>query len=355
MISKETINEIIDSGIHAPSGENSQPWRFVLEKDTIWVYNIPERDLSLYNFNQLGSMVAHGALIENIVIEASSLGYTTSVKLFPLDSNRNCTASIKFSEDANVIKDDLAKYIPQRASNRTPYQSVPFTDEQKSSLIKTVEKLRNGGRIVLAEDIDSKKRLGEALSYGDRLLFENQKIHDFLFAHIYWTKEEASAHQSGFYVKELGLAGPQEAIFKLLRRNSFVRFFNRIGFPKMAAKGNSKLYVNSSAIGAIVLKGNSPEDFVNGGRAMQRVWLTATKMDYSIQPLTAIIFFMQRILGNAANDFSEEQISGIKKSYEIIQKEFGVDKETFAMLFRIGKGEPIKHQSLRMAPEIIYH
>ncbi len=69
------MQKILEAGVRAPSGENCQPWRFVVAGDTLSIFNIPERDLSPYNFNQLGSMVAHGALIENIVIAATAFGY----------------------------------------------------------------------------------------------------------------------------------------------------------------------------------------------------------------------------------------------------------------------------------------
>lgn len=47
---EEIIRQIIEAGIRAPSGENSQPWRFLLKGDLIELYNLPERDESLYKW-----------------------------------------------------------------------------------------------------------------------------------------------------------------------------------------------------------------------------------------------------------------------------------------------------------------
>lgn len=49
---KEVIKEILESAIYAPSGENNQPWKFRLKDNGIDVFNVPERDTSLYNFRQ---------------------------------------------------------------------------------------------------------------------------------------------------------------------------------------------------------------------------------------------------------------------------------------------------------------
>jgi hypothetical protein len=61
------IKEILELAVNAPSGHNSQPWRFVIQDNTIQIFNIPDKDKTLFNWKQKGSLTAHGTLIENIV------------------------------------------------------------------------------------------------------------------------------------------------------------------------------------------------------------------------------------------------------------------------------------------------
>ena len=68
MASINDIKKILEAAVHAPSGENCQPWRFEIRGDEIGVFNLPKKDQSLYNEGQMASYVAHGALIENILI-----------------------------------------------------------------------------------------------------------------------------------------------------------------------------------------------------------------------------------------------------------------------------------------------
>ncbi|MCF7898425.1 MAG: nitroreductase, partial [Candidatus Pacebacteria bacterium] len=75
------IEKIINDGVLAPSGENCQPWKFELNGNRLSIFNIPEADMSLYNLKQRGSYIAHGALIENIIISSGAYGYTTPVSL----------------------------------------------------------------------------------------------------------------------------------------------------------------------------------------------------------------------------------------------------------------------------------
>ena len=62
----EKIERIIRAAVCAPSGDNVQPWRFVVSGNSINIFDIPERDTSLYNCSQNTSHIAHGAAIENI-------------------------------------------------------------------------------------------------------------------------------------------------------------------------------------------------------------------------------------------------------------------------------------------------
>lgn len=353
MIPREDIQKILEAGVQAPSGENCQPWRFVIDGSKIKISNIPERDTSLYNVLQFGSFIAHGALIENMLIASSAMGYRGVVELFPNTEDKNHVANFILEKSA-PFEEPLLKFITQRSTNRNPYTEKQLTEDQKHELLKTVGEIGEG-EVKLIENLKDKKDIAKYLTVSDRILFENKKVHDFLFSHIIWDKKEAEEKKSGFYIKELALPLPIEKIFKILRDWNKVLLFNKFGFSKFAAKGNIKLYSKVGALGAIVVRGNTPTDFLTAGRIMQRLWLKATRMGLSIQPVTGVLFFMQRILGNAAEDFSQEHIQIITEGYKTIATRFGINKdETIAMILRIGFCNKSNTRSLRLAPEIYF-
>ena len=77
------FEKIIEAGSRAPSGDNSQPWLFDIDDNSIVIYNNVNRDSSLYNYNQTASLIAIGACIENMIIAAGHFGYTADLVLFP--------------------------------------------------------------------------------------------------------------------------------------------------------------------------------------------------------------------------------------------------------------------------------
>lgn len=110
---RNTIEKILEAGVRAPSGENSQPWRFVMSGDTLSIYNLPDRDRSLYNIDQLGSFVAHGALIENIMIAASAFQYAAEPTFFPSPTDENHVANITFRKQERIAADTIDGYHPK--------------------------------------------------------------------------------------------------------------------------------------------------------------------------------------------------------------------------------------------------
>jgi nitroreductase len=323
---------IMRAAVYSPSGENCQPWRFEVQADRIRIFNLPDRDRSLYNFRQLGSYVAHGALAENLVLTLTEAGYSAEVEPFPDAGNPELTAQIRFTK-TQPKRDPLVDVMGDRATNRKPYLQAPFAGSERSAIEACT--FGRAASVVFLEDKIKREAVAKAMTVGDRLLFENRAIHDFLFSHINWTLRKERKERRGFYIKTLELPLPVELVFRLVRYWGVLRILNAIGFSKMAAQGNTSLYLASSAFGAVVANGNGPADFFEGGRVMQRVWLTATSLGLSIQPVTAPLFFIQRILAGEPG-FTKPQEDLVRDAFGTISNAFGLGDRTMTMLFRIG-------------------
>ena len=91
---EEVFKKILSFAVYAPSGDNMQPWKFVIEQEALYIYNCPEKDPTLYNYKQRAALISHGALMENINIAASSYGFSASFDYFPDSTNPNLTAKV---------------------------------------------------------------------------------------------------------------------------------------------------------------------------------------------------------------------------------------------------------------------
>jgi len=344
------IEEIIKLGTLAPSGENCQPWRFAVRGNQISIFNIPERDDSLYSWGQRASCVAHGAVLENIVIASSAMGYEAGVRFFPDPQDAHLTAVVDLKVTA--IKDEpLYSSISRRVTNRKPYKNTPLTDVQRTELLRTSQEV-GGGKIMLEENFDRIKMLAGALSMNERILFENPALHSFFYRHISWTAQEDQQKRLGFYIKTLEIPSPALVPMKLAAKWSFMRMLNKINFSKFIAVQNAKVYASSSVIGAIVVPTTSREDFAMAGRLLQRLWLKLTQMGWSLQPLTGIPLLMLRVRADEIGELGTPHAELVKEMYEKITYTFGVSNGIIALCFRVGEGGEPSARSSRLLPDI---
>ena len=339
MVSRDTINKILEAGIRAPSGENAQPWRFKLEGETIWLFNDSESDQSLYNYQQNGSFVAHGAAIENMILAAGLLGCVVDVVLFPRSKNLQCVARMTVRQGA-TRNDPLAMVISKRTTNRKHYDASPLTPMERSELVGAIGAAGGAVRIKLTEDRQEIGLLAKAASANETMLITNRHIHDFFFSHVRWTERENNLQPNGFYIKTLELKPPQEAGFKLFRYWFAAHFFAAIGAARTIGKENEAIYATASAMIAIVAKGKSPSQLVLCGRALERVWLSATRLGLSVQPATGALFLAESVMGAQRESFSTAQQRELLGARRVIYETLKIQEgeEHIAVLIRIGRG-----------------
>lgn len=347
----EIIKKIIEAGTKAPSGDNCQPWAFKVNGQAIEVYNVPERDQSLYNFQQNASMIALGAVVENMAITAEALGQSLQVSLLPEVNEPNLAARCVLGEEKNKIDGNLASFIPRRATNRKPYEDADLAEEQINSLLRCGQGLV-GAEVKIVFKKEDRANLAQLLSRNEKIVLENKGLHDFLFNHIRWSEKEEKQKKDGLYIKTLELGPPQTVGFRLFRYWPVAKILNKLGAANKVAAENRAIYSHSSAFAAFIAPGNSPADYLAAGRLMQRAWLTITALGLSAQPLTGIAFLNQRLLAGQDAMFTAEQKQIIKDSYQGAAKIFGAGAGNITTILRLGAGGQPSATSSRLEPKI---
>ena len=186
-----------------------------------------------------------------------------------------------------------------------------------------------------------RKLLAKAVAIHDQMLFENENLHHFVFEHIRWSEKESLQTKDGMPIKTMGLHSLQTPAFKLLGNWGLVSFLNFFGLSRIIPFQSYKLCLGSSSMGLIQMPGITPEDFVLGGRLLQRVWLTATKHGLAFHPMTGITFLIQRLYLDREPGFSEAHKKFLEKAWGYLRNVFPVDKSKgIIMLFRLGYAPP---------------
>ena len=121
--SPSTIERILDLARWAPSGDNTQVWRFeITGPDSFIVHGFDTREHVVYDFDGHPSQVALGALLETIAIAASGLGSRAVISRREAYPETTPTFDIRLEPAPGITADPLIPYITQRSVQR---RSVP--------------------------------------------------------------------------------------------------------------------------------------------------------------------------------------------------------------------------------------
>jgi hypothetical protein len=328
---REIIEKIIEAANQAPSGSNSQPWKFRVKDNVIEVIALPEKDHPILNFKNRGTYLAHGALIENVEIAAHALGYRATFDVFP---EKDISARITLESSTEKKDTDWYNIIFNRHSNRKCYKVDQLNEEEKNYLFQEINKFPQC-KLLIADTKNEISRISKSLASDILVFLQNKLLHKLLFQEIIW-KEEEQKYRPGLYVKTMEMAGPKALVFKILKNWKVIRFFNKINLPQKIYKENVKTVSSSGLIGVVVVQ-DEDINFIEAGRLMENIWLRASKLNLGFQLITGILFLWQQVNFGKQDIFSEKEKEVINKAYENIKDIFKIKDEIIALAFRVGK------------------
>lgn len=345
----DILEYIVKAGIQAPSGDNVQPWKFSYEKDQICLYLNREADTSFFNVAQMASAISCGAVVENMRLAASKFNFVTTIKYFPGETGDNKIAVLSFARNPSGSEDPLIDFIWKRKTNRKLFKKDPVSQSLIGELKDSIKDV-TGTQVHFITDPIQLKRIAVLVSQADRIRTERQDLHEHFCHMLRFSLEDAMEKKDGFYVKNLeaGLAG--EMFLKTTQRWRVMNLANKLGFGKIVAKAAHDGILNSSGVGLVLTSGKRIEDFLNGGQAMERVWLKLAQSGYQFQPMTAItLFFLRKQLEGNVNfsDRHAKLLDTIWREYKTLFSGVDLNKNAQVMLFRFGKAEDIQFGTLR--------
>src|SRR4051812_1588605 len=134
------IWRILDLARWAPSGDNSQPWRFRIDgEDAVTIIVHHEAGANVYEYNNgQPTLLSAGHLLETLRIAASRHGRRMEWSHQRLGQSANGThddqISVRLPRQPGLRADPLEGLIRLRSVDRNTYSTTPLTDHQKAEL-----------------------------------------------------------------------------------------------------------------------------------------------------------------------------------------------------------------------------
>lgn len=342
--SRVPIERLVADAIRAPSGGNSQPWRWYWD-GRLHLFLDRARAHSLLDYNYYGAYAALGAASENLRISSLEHGIETSECLFPLGEASELTSVFTLTSSSKAKRDPLYESICRRHTNRRLDGRQPLLDGELDRLRTIAESA--GARIHWLSSAIDLEAAGRILGEGDRLRFQHRELHRQLMSELRF-EEDNAGDSDGISVGTLELSASDRAGLELSRSYDALSLMRSWGGGGNLAKAARNAVASSSAVGLLSMPEISPVCFLRGGAAAQRVWLTATSMGIAFHPMTALPYLFARLNQGGAeglDDLLIDSLEALRPQYEQLFAIEGQPAEV--MLFRLAIADTPAERSAR--------
>ena len=117
------VEDLISKACRAPSLHNSQPWKWVLDKNTVRLHADATRLLPITDSAGRQLLISCGAALNHLRVAAAAAGFDTKITRLPDPNDRNHLATIELTAAEKVSDDDLSRgaAIARRRTDRLAF------------------------------------------------------------------------------------------------------------------------------------------------------------------------------------------------------------------------------------------
>lgn len=341
------VEQLLDLARWAPSGDNAQPWRFQIRgEDEVAIRLQNESASNPYEYRDgEPSLLSLGMLIETMRLAASTLGRGFTFEIFASPSREDLSVSVRIPASEGIVPDPLAAYITTRSVNRWPMRTRQLTADEKLALegalapdfrVRWFETTRERLSIarLSAAVTDIRLRAPELFAVHKRV--------------IDWHNRQSPA---GLPAGALGLDRGTLRIMRWAMESwdRMVSLSRVTGTAATTAQLDLWAGFRSAgyfAISMVDAKGPFPiEANLRAGAAIQRFWLTCTKLGLALQPGAALLMV-------AYHNKSEQPFTldpALTRKIRSVATKFpavlGAEPEEYLFLGRIGQPTARRHDA----------
>lgn len=264
---KTDFIQIASYASKAPSGHNTQPWKFHITDGTITV--LPNLDVALpvVDRNNRELFISLGCAVENLCIAASYFGYTTHIIECSIEA-----IILELTKNALTIEDSLFHQIEKRQTNRNIYNGNKISDgilQQLQSIPK-----ENGIQFYFTEiNTPFANTITQYIMKGNEIQMADIAFKNELLSWMRFNKKQVEATHNGLSYLVFG----NPPLPRILARPIVSLFLK----PNAQNKSDRKKIDSSSHFVVCATQRDTIEEWINLGRTLQRFLLKVTEIGIS--------------------------------------------------------------------------
>jgi nitroreductase len=177
---EERLRFLLRYAILAPSGPNTQPWKFAIHDGSISVFADLSRALPFVDPSNRTLYMSVGCAIANLAVAGAHFGFAPQVNYFPDGQEGNRVAEVQLLPSGRRpvdMQEDLFSQIQRRHTTKDRYENA----EIKPFILREIERSINlpGLHLSYLPDKDAKDRMADLVSRSHKIQLAKKEFrHD---------------------------------------------------------------------------------------------------------------------------------------------------------------------------------
>lgn len=253
---------MIAQATKAPSGHNTQPWLFEIKENEVIIRPNLRYRLRVVDPDEREMFVSLGCAAENLCLAATEKGYQSHVSV-----TAEGVISIRLEKQTALVSDPLAAQIPVRQTTRARYNGQLIAPETIAILQSTdcdpavgVHFFQRG-----TAEFDT---IAQYVYKGNDVQMNDTAFMNELKQWMRYNKKDSQRSRDGLSYAVFGAPNLPRFIAKTIISKSIN--------AKSQNKNDSQCIASSSHFLLFTTRHNTPQEWVNLGRTLERLLLHAT-------------------------------------------------------------------------------
>lgn len=257
------LRALVRYAVLAPSGHNTQPWRFAVGADALELRADRTRALPVVDPADRELTISLGAALYHLRLAARRFGRVATVDLLPAPHDPDLVARLRLAPGPEPSGEErrLFAAIPRRHTNRGPFASRPVPPEviEQMGAAAAVE-----GAWLHVVAGDARLALAELIAEGDRRQMADAAFRRELAA---WVRPNRSDRPDGIPGYTQGIGDLASIMGPLVLRT--------FDLGRGQAAHDRELALGSPLLAVLGTAGDEPSDWLAAGQALARLLLVA--------------------------------------------------------------------------------
>jgi len=183
------IQYVVKAAQHAPSADNSQPWRIEWDGTRLHLrYDTKRAENTTFPPSDPATLLAMGAAFQNIISASNHCNIEPAYQLFPNHTDADPVyASFDFSGHSSHPIPTEKPRLFLRHTNRLPYKKDPLPTNTESELSSLAA---SNVRLKLITDRDEIRKVANLVAMASEIRFQTKEVHLWLGKSLRFSEAE---------------------------------------------------------------------------------------------------------------------------------------------------------------------